>query len=488
MLGGVGWSKNVVEKFLGRHVYVIPCGAVPKNDDPFGRIIHNYSHPSAKHNSVNSALINTSVRYMSFKARVKSLAGVDWYIKADLKNGYRQLPVHPTDWYTQVYALSANEYYIDLNMPFGKSNSSIVFCTWSAAWCVSFQHHFQNAYSIPISLSAYVDDFFGGPIRTGSDSKDEIKAKMLLDCLIEFGRITNTLMNVKKCKGPAKSMEILGILYDSKEKACFLAQPKAAKYSRRLKILLQNKSASSKDIEKLVGNLVYASWVIPFGRPFISHISHFISRKDETRRVDLDQFALSACEIWLVLIKLNRGLLFDFIAGNLPFQKNEWFVDASSHGFGGFCGYQYFRLTLAEFQRIVERQKLTLFLDMFIAYRELLAALFAFQVFAKIAPASFVRLNSDNTNTVGWLNKGRCSKRLGFLLLSGIELYKFRFRLKVKAHYIKSSHNTSADALSRGQTPRWLRQRGTEVKVSISTILKLIDDPLPMWTKIINPC
>jgi len=44
---------------------------------------------------------------------------------------------------------------------------------------------------------------------------------MLLDCLIEFERITNTLMNVKKCKGPAKSMEILGILYDSKEKRIF---------------------------------------------------------------------------------------------------------------------------------------------------------------------------------------------------------------------------------------------------------------------------
>ena len=88
-------------------------------------------------------------------------------------------------------------------MPFGKGNSSIVFCTWSSAWYRSFQHHFQNAYAIPISLSAYVDDFFGGPNRTGSDSGDEIKAKMLLVSLIEFGRITNTLMNIKKCQGPA---------------------------------------------------------------------------------------------------------------------------------------------------------------------------------------------------------------------------------------------------------------------------------------------
>ena len=87
MLGGLNWSKKDVEKLLGRRVYVIPCGAVPKNDDPFGRIIHNYSYPSAKYDSVNSALVNTAVEYLSFKARVKELARVDRYIKADLKNG-----------------------------------------------------------------------------------------------------------------------------------------------------------------------------------------------------------------------------------------------------------------------------------------------------------------------------------------------------------------------------------------------------------------
>ena len=42
MLGGVGWSLRKVKQFLKRNVYIIPCGAVAKNDDPFGRIIHNY--------------------------------------------------------------------------------------------------------------------------------------------------------------------------------------------------------------------------------------------------------------------------------------------------------------------------------------------------------------------------------------------------------------------------------------------------------------
>ena len=97
MLGGSGWSLKRVERFLKQKAHVIPCGAVPKKNDPCGRIIHNYSYPNKHYNSVNSVLTNTSVEYITFKERVALLSQVDWFLKVDLKNGYRQLPVHPSD-------------------------------------------------------------------------------------------------------------------------------------------------------------------------------------------------------------------------------------------------------------------------------------------------------------------------------------------------------------------------------------------------------
>ena len=87
MVGGFGWNKNDVQAFLGRKFYTIPCGAVPKNGDPAGRIIHNYSFPLPNSKSINSALADTSVSYLSFKDRVARLSKVNWFIKADLKNG-----------------------------------------------------------------------------------------------------------------------------------------------------------------------------------------------------------------------------------------------------------------------------------------------------------------------------------------------------------------------------------------------------------------
>ena len=77
MIGGLGQTRESVKQFLGRSFYTIPCGAVPKDHDPLGRIIHDFSFPSKKRGSINSALINTSVEYISFVERARKLSKVD---------------------------------------------------------------------------------------------------------------------------------------------------------------------------------------------------------------------------------------------------------------------------------------------------------------------------------------------------------------------------------------------------------------------------
>ena len=69
---------------------------MPKGDDPFGRIIHNYSHEFDGY-SINDALLDNSVQYISFKKRAALLQDIKYYIKLDLTDGYRQLPVHPSE-------------------------------------------------------------------------------------------------------------------------------------------------------------------------------------------------------------------------------------------------------------------------------------------------------------------------------------------------------------------------------------------------------
>ena len=95
MLGGPGWNREMVENFLGTGVYTIPCGCVPKEDEPVGRIIHDYSFPKDGRRSINSSLLDNSVQYITSSNRIHALSRVSWYISVDLEAGYRQLSLHP---------------------------------------------------------------------------------------------------------------------------------------------------------------------------------------------------------------------------------------------------------------------------------------------------------------------------------------------------------------------------------------------------------
>ena len=71
-----------------------------------------------------------------------------------------------------------------------------------------------------------MDDFFGGPIRTGSLSEDLKKANTLFTVLIIIGAVTSTFMNLKKCEEPARSKDILGMILNSEKKSVFSGRDK----------------------------------------------------------------------------------------------------------------------------------------------------------------------------------------------------------------------------------------------------------------------
>ena len=57
-------------------MFIQSCGSVPKDDDPHGRIVHDYSYAAVGEVSINEALLDNSVHYISFKQRVRLLSKV----------------------------------------------------------------------------------------------------------------------------------------------------------------------------------------------------------------------------------------------------------------------------------------------------------------------------------------------------------------------------------------------------------------------------
>lgn len=149
------------------------------------------------------------------------------------------------------------------------------------AWCLTFQLNFQkNCYSVKnLCQCILVIILFWGPNPHGLCKKKSI-AMLLWDTLIELGRITNTNMNVKKCKGPAKCLDILGFGSIPIKKSLFCAR---SMHKKDTNVDKNHSLIISSHPRKLL-KLLWEIWCTmvgsyPTGDLFISHISYCIDRK-----------------------------------------------------------------------------------------------------------------------------------------------------------------------------------------------------------------
>ena len=101
-----------------------------------------------------------------------------------------------------------------------------------------------------------MDDIFGG----ASTYNQTLQLK---NEIIRTGLVTTAKANLKKCHGPCQSLKILGMVYDAITKHCTLPSQKATKYIARIDAILKQTYCTSKQLEKLVGNLVWAGYVEP---------------------------------------------------------------------------------------------------------------------------------------------------------------------------------------------------------------------------------
>ena len=97
----------------------------------------------------------------------------------------------------------------------------------------------------------------------------------------------------------------------------------------------------------LHGNLVFATGVAQFGRPFLASLSSLVAGKKKREAVTLTKLAQLSLLVRKRLLLSNKGLSYDYILGKLPRAKHDIFIDAStSWGIGGCCCALYFLVPL----------------------------------------------------------------------------------------------------------------------------------------------
>ena len=153
---------------------------------------------------------------------------------------------------TQVYTLGPVEHYIYIAMPFGKANSSKLFCRWASLWFDSCITRFNQQFNTTAALGSYVDDAFDGTTTWSV-------AFRLINFITLTGAIMATIVSTHKTEVPATAMVILGLHYCSQTKVCSLDPAKVIKCSDRISQLLRVGHTTSKNLEQLVGNLKFAA-------------------------------------------------------------------------------------------------------------------------------------------------------------------------------------------------------------------------------------
>ena len=240
-----------------------PLGLVPKKTPGEFRIIHDLSFPEG--NSVNEHISreNATVQYESIEnviQLIKKFGKVALMAKLDVEDGFRNIPIHPSDHHFLGF-IWENQYYFDKCLPMGASSSCQLFEKLSTA----LQWIMLNKYKAS-GMSHLIDDFFF--IGPASSEK----------CLSDVNNFQNLCQRLgvplkdSKTVLPTTCLTIYGLEVDSIKMEVRLPEDKLYKLRQLLIQTVHRKKIQLKELQSLIGLLNFACQVAIPGRAFLRRL------------------------------------------------------------------------------------------------------------------------------------------------------------------------------------------------------------------------
>ena len=315
-------------------LHVSPLMTRDKPDSDTRRTIVDLSWPKGQ--SVNSGVqknkyLDTEfiLNYPSVDDIVKRLIEMgpgSLLCKVDISRAFRQLKVDPRD--INLLGLKLNSYYIDQSVPFGYRHGSIFFekVTDSIRYIMR-SHGFPDLFN-------YVDDI----IYCGIPSKIEPAFKFLVDLLHHLGLD----INPKKLVAPSTAMVCLGILVDTKTRTMSIPPEKLDNIVNMCAQWQNKKFCSKRELQSLLGSLLYGSKCVKPARTFLNRMLHFLrSIQNDSFTKLTEDFCKDLNWFHTFLQQFNGVVYYDL----RPVQA-ELHLDACLTGFGGVFDNQCYALPI----------------------------------------------------------------------------------------------------------------------------------------------
>ena len=402
-------------------------------------MITNLSYPEGY--SVNDGIsdIFASVEYSSIAEAVELIlaAGPHPYLaKSDIAEAFRLLPVCPSQHHLLCMKW-LDKFYVDLCLPMGARSSCALFESFSSA--LQFLAE-KEGISI---MTHYLDDFlFIG------QSFDHCQRDLLtFQALCQLLKVP---LSSEKTVGPSQVIDFLGYQFNTVEETILLPKDKVDKGLRIISSFLCRKKCRLNELQSLIGFLNFACAVIVPGRAFLQRMYQAtvnVSKAYHSIRLTLE--IKKDLELWRHFFLYHNGItLYREQLFTSP-EVVHIFSDASqSLGCAAILGPHWF---VAPWPSDWWRSQNIVLL-------ELIPIVLALEVWGNVLKNKVLLFHTDNMALVDILNRQKAKEPLVMLLVRGFVLNQLKFNVLIKAVHIPGHFNSHADALSRLQVQRFLRQ------------------------------
>ena len=296
---------------------------------------------SAPHNSQDHCSLNDSINKADFSLHyvklddaisiINSLGPGVLMCKADIKDAFKQVPVHSSIWPFQGIRWQGL-YYFFTRLVFGCRSSPKIFDSLSSAlnWIAI------NNYNLPYTLHL-LDDF----LSIIPHHMDGVAAMARLRSMFQASHIP---LSEKKTVGPASSLEYLGIVLDSIAMEARLPPDKLIRITAFVQQFLGLSKCTQRELLSLIGHLGFATRVIPAGRTFMSRLfTAAYSVRQLQHRVYLNSECRKDLLMWHQLLKGWNGISLFLEREPTSAESLDLYTDASwALGFGGYFQGKWF--------------------------------------------------------------------------------------------------------------------------------------------------
>ena len=353
-------------------------------------------------------------------SELKTIGRGTHLFKVDISCAFRHVKLDPSDY--NVLGLKWNDLtYFDTCLPFMSRHDMQIFQRLSDA----IRHMMRH---LGFDVINYVDDFVG----VGTPSV----ARHSYDALIELPKKLGLEVSSKKLVPPSTKATCLGIQIDPEKCTVAIPQGKLCQISDMVEEWCQAKFCSRRQLQSLLGNLLYVQKCVKPSRIFLNRMLEFLRQNYDKNSVTLTQDFKRDLRWFHKFLATYNGVSYFHHAKAHEILE----LDACLTGLGGRWGNKVYHIPVAN-----------QFKNLAITQLEMVNILVAVKLLAKEWQKKKICVKSDNMAVVQVLSSGRTKDPFWGACARNIWLIAATNDIDLGYVHIQGKLNCVADLLSRWQ-------------------------------------